>query len=358
LKSFQMRIKHRVALLVVLLLTLDVMMLFGSTWLISKTEEEAQKSLFGVEANSMIGKHTSTYFVTGELDKNSFWIQLQKTAVGHAVEVTAKTREGKEFAAEVTLSTQKGERKTFLASIANVQEKHELTKLRQAVLAMVSHELRTPLTSIAGFLELITMGKYGDTHTELTKQAAGAQESTGRLIALVNDLLDLEKLESETTKIKKVPCELNTIFNQSLNAVSMIASTRGISITVTPQPCELEVMGDPARLVQVMVNLLANSVKFSADQDEVLVTWSQEKNLVKIAVADKGPGVPSEYQKLIFERFQQVNQPGVHHPGGIGLGLPICKTIVEQHDGTMGVESIVGKGSTFWFTLPCDEEDD
>ncbi len=312
-------------------------------------------NLFGLEPKNMIGKDVSSLFVTGQLSQADYWSQLKTSASGRTVEVAARAYNGKEFAAEVTLAAERGEQKSYLASVANIQEKHELAELRQSVLAMVSHELRTPLTSIAGFLKLVTLGSFGEISDELKVQASGAQNSTGRLIALVNDLLDLEKLESNATTIKKAPCELGTIFSESFNVVSIIAKTRGIELRLVPERCNLEIMADSTRIIQVIINLLANAIKFSPDKSEIKVTWKQQNGFLRITVEDNGPGIDSEYQEFVFERFQQVKQPGV--TGGTGLGLPICKTIIEQHGGQIGVESSQGKGSVFWFTLPCDDDD-
>jgi PAS domain S-box-containing protein len=314
-------------------------------------------SMFEADPKSLIGRNISSLFVIGELSAQDYWTHLKTTACNSTVEVIARTTNGKEFAVEVKLAVEKSGQKSSLASIANVQEKYELTKLRQSVLAVVSHELRTPLTSIAGFLKLVTLGSFGNVSDELKRQAEGAQQSSNRLISLVNDILDLEKLESTASSLKKAPCQLNMIFEESFNSVSIIAKTRGIELRLSPSTCALEIIGDSARIVQVMINLLANAIKFSPDKSDITVNWKQHGGFVTISVQDKGPGIPKEYQKIIFERFQQVSHFNVNSSGGTGLGLPICKTIVEQHGGEIGVQSSTGSGSTFWFTLPCDDDE-
>jgi len=201
------------------------------------------------------------------------------------------------------------------------------------------------------------MGAFGEISPAATQEANKAEQNVKRLIALINDLLDLERLESGTISVLKAPCDLAAVFEQSLNAVSVFAQKRNIAVEMTGAK-GIELMADSDRLVQILVNLISNAVKFSPDGEKVLVTANQVPGWIEIKVIDRGRGIPLKYREAIFERFQQVEASDAKAKGGTGLGLPICKAIAEQHGGSIGVESEEGKGSTFWVRIPEESDDE
>jgi signal transduction histidine kinase len=176
-------------------------------------------------------------------------------------------------------------------------------------------------------------------------------------MSLINDLLDLEKLESGTILISFAPCDLAAIFADSFNAVKVFAQERSVTVRM-PERCQVECTADANRIVQVLVNLISNAVKFSPPDSTVSVEFEEMEKWLKIKVIDQGRGIPPRFREAIFERFQQVEAADAQKKGGTGLGLAICKAIVEQHGGTIGVDSVEGEGSTFWFTLPYESDDD
>lgn len=229
----------------------------------------------------------------------------------------------------------------------------EVQKLRQAFVAMVSHELKTPLTSVRAFLELLAMGAMGEVSDKARQDAGAAEQNVIRLIKLINELLDLEKLEVTGLTVKVSPVQLNEILKSSYEAVKDFAHQHQVRVDI--QSTNLLVLADHDRIVQVVVNLLSNAIKYSPQNSAVSVAVKnidQEiGSMAEIQVSDKGKGIPAKYQEVIFERFQQV-EPGDSKMGGTGLGLAITKTIIEKHAGAIGLESQEGSGSIFWFRLP------
>jgi signal transduction histidine kinase len=177
-----------------------------------------------------------------------------------------------------------------------------------------------------------------------------------RLMRLVGELLDLEKMESGTIPINPVPCLLSQVIRDSINAVAALAKSKQVQLE-SDFP-DIELVFDADRISQVMINLLSNAIKFSYPDQVVQIKVSQRPTEIEIQVIDKGRGVPAEFKEAIFERFQQVESDDSKARGGTGLGLAIAKAIVERHGGKIGLDSKYGEGSTFWFTLPCDSSDD
>ena len=221
---------------------------------------------------------------------------------------------------------------------------------KQELLEMVSHDLRSPLTSIQLFLESMSIGVMGDLPPVARQESVKAEETVTRLIGLVNDLLDVEKMEAGKLVLDKQRVHTDKVIGDAIHSIQTIADTHGISI-VGPEE-DFEVMADPGRLVQVLINLLSNAVKFSPDGSVIVVAVEDQPKSVEISVADQGSGIKREFLDKIFERFQQGNDIDNPRLKGSGLGLFICKVIVESHGGEIGVKNAPESGSIFWFRLP------
>ncbi|MGH9550028.1 MAG: sensor histidine kinase, partial [Terriglobales bacterium] len=218
------------------------------------------------------------------------------------------------------------------------------------VMAMVSHDLRTPLTSIAGSLSLVTAGATGKVNDETLSVLRTAEEESERVTRLITDLLDMEKIDAGKMELDIVPVPLLAIVNRSIAAVSHLAAQSSIQLAVDVPPDQ--VWADSERLIQVLINLLANAIKFTPADGHVAVNAGAiDENTVEVRVVDDGRGIPKEHIGAIFERFHQVERDDAKVKGGTGLGLPICKQIIESHGGTIGATSAPGSGSTFWFRL-------
>lgn len=221
----------------------------------------------------------------------------------------------------------------------------------QQFLSMVSHDLKTPLNSVYGTLTLLSEGVYGELSESAKVKVKAAEDSINRLLLLTNDLLDMERIRTGRISLNIQAKPLQATLDSAMTAVSGFAQFK--NVTMKCDNTQLSVMADEQRLLQVLVNLLSNAIKFSADGDEVTITVKADGAAVEVAVVDNGPGVPESAQKEIFERFnaQAAAQTGTQ--GGNGLGLSICKAIMDEHKGTIGVRSQPGtrKGSAFWIRL-------
>ena len=226
----------------------------------------------------------------------------------------------------------------------------DLEQRKQQFVSMVSHDLRSPLTSLGMFLELLLEGMYGKLNEAGDKKAKIAERSIVRLIALINDLLDFDRLQSGKLEILKKDESVDTIVVRSLDAVNALAEQHKIKLVSEGTKIDATMDGD--RIIQVLVNLVSNAVKFSPEGSTVKVSVSHKEGTVEFRVIDQGRGIPKDMLSAVFERFKQVTKTDATEKGGTGLGLAICKAIVECHGGQIGVESEMGHGATFWFTLP------
>jgi len=278
--------------------------------------------------------------------------QARAAPQGSITEVTAVDKKDQPHHLElsfVEFSTTEGKRE--LATLIDVSERHEIQKLRQAFVSMVSHELRTPLTSVKGYLSLIEMGALGETSEQLKDGAQVSERNINRLINLINELLDLEKLEAGQLVVKKATTRVKEIFEQATDSVKGFASERGVTIE-SFDDTHSRINVDSSRIAQVLINLLSNAIKFSSSGSKVDLKAVELDHYVEFSVEDSGPGIAEKYHNSIFERFQQVDEPGEKRKEGSGLGLAISKAIVEEHGGTIGIKSEPGNGSCFWFKLP------
>lgn len=236
-----------------------------------------------------------------------------------------------------------------LAAQREREQQLELEKMKQDFVLMVSHDLMTPLSSVKNFLEMQSSGSYKIDEPG-KRLLPPLLQSLARLEALVNGLLDLDRFEAGQLSLVLTDIKLSRLFEQSFEAVRLLAEQQVVSV-VLPQTTA-EFVGDADRLVQLLVNLTANAIKFSPPESKVVLSVLETFDFIEIRVSDQGRGIPAEMQAAIFEKFRQVTATDASKMGGRGLGLPICKAIVEAHGGSIGVESELGKGSTFWFKLP------
>lgn len=223
--------------------------------------------------------------------------------------------------------------------------------LRRQFLEMVTHDLRSPLTSISLILQSLVCGCYGEFSPEARKSLDDAQESTRRLLRLVESLLTADKIAAGALEINATACDTKEILQLSVNEVKALADEKHIDLVVDNAE-DAELSADKDRLTQVLVNLLSNAIKFSSDGAQVKLKCAKSgAQQIRFEVIDNGRGIPPSHLESIFDRYSQVDANDALR--GSGLGLPICKAIVEAHAGQIGVESEPGKGSTFFFLLPA-----
>ena len=219
----------------------------------------------------------------------------------------------------------------------------------------MSHELRTPLNAILGYTELILDNIYGETPDKMREVLDRLQANGKHLLGLINDVLDLSKIEAGQLTLDLADYSLKDVVHTVVTAVESLATGKKLALTMDVAPNLPRGHGDERRLVQVLLNLVGNAIKFT-DKGEVAIKATTSDGSFTVAVRDTGPGIAPSDQGKIFEEFQQADNSATKRKGGTGLGLSIAKRIIGMHGGRIWVESDVGKGSTFAFTIPVTVE--
>ncbi len=245
-----------------------------------------------------------------------------------------------------------GAQPRFLAIYRDITERKVADRAKAQFVSTVSHELRTPLTSIKGALGLIEAGAGGNLPGRAAQLVKMAHKNSDRLIFLINDLLDMDKLESGQISIKRSPVDLAAVVREAIEANQGYAARHDVTIKATRLEDGLIALGDRHRLRQVLDNLISNAAKFSFSGQEIELCAAGDHDRIVISVRDHGTGIPPEAHDTIFDRFTQVDSSDQRQKGGTGLGLSISKSIVELHDGKIHFVSEPGKGTTFFVELP------
>ncbi len=247
------------------------------------------------------------------------------------------------------------ERSLFFV-VHDMTDRKELERARQELVAMLTHDLRSPLTTIRGMIEMAGDGMLGDLNDRGVRLVKSAERNSLRMINLINDLLDIEKIKSGTMSLNQEPVVVQELFDDVALSVSDWAAESGIKIKV--EASNLVVNCDRDKIIRVIVNLVSNAIKFSPSGSEVVMQCSRQKqadsgnSFVELMVIDQGSGIAPDMVATIFERFQQAGDID-RDKGGSGLGLAICKEIVHLHSGKIWVSSNQPHGSVFHFTMPC-----
>ncbi|MDY6937582.1 MAG: PAS domain S-box protein [Cyanobacteriota bacterium] len=248
------------------------------------------------------------------------------------------------------LQGEKGTPSGTLSIGEDVTERYAISRMKDEFIAVVSHELRTPLTAIHGGLNLLSTGLVPASSDRGKHIIQIAAQSTERLVRLVNDILELERLESGKIQLVKESVAASELLEQASEQMLVIANRAGV--TIDRSSIDRECWVDRDRLIQVLINLLGNAIEFSPAGSTVWLKASAPDDRILFEVRDRGRGIPPNKLETIFERFHQVDASDSRKKGGTGLGLAICRSIVEQHGGQIWAESTLGRGSCFYFTLP------
>jgi signal transduction histidine kinase len=236
------------------------------------------------------------------------------------------------------------------------QQLEAASRHKSQFLASMSHELRTPLNAILGYTELILDDIYGAVPEPIRDVLVRVQQSGQHLLGLINAVLDLSRIEAGRLTLALTDYAMQDVAQTVVMAVEALAAEKHLALTASVPPDLPPGKGDAQRLRQVLLNLVGNALKFT-EVGEVHIQVTAADEMFTVTVADTGPGIAEAEQQKIFEEFQQAESATVRAQGGTGLGLAIAKKIVELHGGRIGVESHLGKGSTFWFTVPlCVEQ--
>lgn len=238
-------------------------------------------------------------------------------------------------------------------------QRSELDTLKDEFISTVSHELRTPLTSIRGALGLLSSGVIGDVDAKALNLLRIAVTNTDRLIRLINDILDLERMQSGRAPLQIRRCSLHDLAQQAIETMTPMADANTVHLSLEPftvaQAASSEALffdGDADRILQVLTNLLSNAIKFSPPVSTVHVHTEATSDSILLKVIDEGRGIPPDKLDSIFDRFQQVEPADARQKGGTGLGLAICRSIIQQHSGSIWAQRNLGPGTTLYVMLP------
>jgi PAS domain S-box-containing protein len=238
-----------------------------------------------------------------------------------------------------------------LAAFYDISERKKVERLKDEFVSVVSHELRTPLTSIQGAVSLLEHGVLGPIPESALEMVHIASDGCKRLRRLVDELLDVQKLESEKSSLARVPVALDSLLAQAVNVQRPHATALDVTLAIENRSEGAAVMGDEDRLAQVMGNLLSNALKHSPRGSRVVVRAARREGCVRVSVIDRGPGVPAEFHDHLFRKFSQADASDARQKTGTGLGLAISKSIVDKLGGAIGYEPNPEGGSIFWFEL-------
>ena len=275
--------------------------------------------------------------------------------LGRRVESILLHRDGREIPVELSVGLAgSGTGAFFSVFMHDITQRKEVERLKDEFVATVSHELRTPLTAISASLALLADGVAGELEPDARQLVDIANASSGRLVRLIGDVLDIQKMEAGSMALERRIQPLLPIAGDAVAAMRDLAERAGVGLACVSADAAQELCAavDRDRLTQVLTNLLSNAIKFSERGDTVTAAVEPRGERVRLSVADQGPGIPQAFRARVFQRFAQADGADSRRKGGTGLGLSICKAIVEEHGGTIGFDSEEGKGARFWIELP------
>jgi PAS domain S-box-containing protein len=276
---------------------------------------------------------------------------IDSATFGRRVQLALIRRDGEELVVEASVS-RPGDA-LFTVFLHDISERRQVEEMKNEFIATVSHELRTPMTSIRASLSMLIDGGAGELPADVQHLVNIAYQSSERLVRLVNNILDIEKIEAGKMEFRSEDLPVAPLLEEAFNAVRGSAAQRPVALERQGDGRGLHVRGDRDKLVQVLVNLLSNAIKYSPQFNTVTLACAADPEGVRMSVSDNGPGIPQEFRARVFEKFGQADSSDTRLKGGTGLGLAICRAIVEQHGGTIGFETEEGQGTTFHVVLPA-----
>jgi PAS domain S-box-containing protein len=317
----------------------------------------AAELLFGYAAAELIGGNIKQLVLPKyhpEFERQ--WSEMASSREPLAgILVRNPRRDGIELICEWSVTPLVNSEGRLLAIIAqgrDITAQLEAARMKKEFTSTLSHELRTPLTSIIGSLQLINSGVLGDVVGDIGELTTVAERNGQRLLDLINDILDIEKIESGKLTLVPEIIRIDDLVRESMVLNKAFGDRFKVRYEAAAELPGREVNADRKRLLQVMTNLLSNAAKFSPEGQAVEVSTEDREGVVRISVHDRGPGIPENFRTRIFGRFTQADSTTARQKGGTGLGLAICKRLVEMMQGRIGFDDRPGGGTSFWFELP------
>lgn len=285
--------------------------------------------------------------------RSDYVLRPEGRGMGKGRELKGLRKDGSEFPLEIGLHPvhiRNG--LLILGVVVDISERMRTERLKDEFVSTVSHELRTPLTSITASLALLSAGGAGALPASASRLVSIAHSNGQRLVRLINDILDIEKIESGKMPFVIKRVSAIAVAEQVIETSRVYAEEQGVKVRLDAEPGSCDVRADPDRFAQVITNLVSNAIKFSPPGEEVIVAVAERGSSIRVAVRDHGSGVPEEFKPRIFEKFAQADASDTRKNGGTGLGLSIVKQIVSRLGGEVGFESAPGFGSLFFVDVP------
>lgn len=338
----------------------DGMIVLNPSGSIESLNPSAAK-MFGVPSESLLRRDIGSLFEIapdrGQIE--TFLRRLKanrKENYGQIQEFVGRRQDGATFPLEVSVSpVHLADATLFVAVIRDISDRREVEQMKGEFVATVSHELRTPLTSIAGSLGLISGGAAGQIPPKAARLVEIAHSNAARLVRLINDILDIEKIEAGRMQFDLRPLPLGPLLEAAEHQTAGFAGEYGVPVHIEPVAAEVAVLADEDRLMQVITNLLSNAIKFSRRGEAVTVRVTPLDRRYRISVIDRGEGIPEAFRRRIFGKFAQADASDSRQKGGTGLGLSIVREIVVRLGGSVDFESVEGAGTIFHVDLPAAE---
>lgn len=318
----------------------------------------ATTRLFGYSAEEILGQNVSMLMPAPYAHEHDGYLaDYHRTGkakiIGIGREVEGKRKDGSVFPLELAVSQMiVGNKKMFTGIVRDITERKHIERMKNEFVSTVSHELRTPLTSIRGALSLV-LGKASNELSDKTRQLLQtANRNSERLTLLINDILDLEKIESGALDFNLQVHDLVLLAKQAIASNESYAAQHQVQLLLSRMPEQALVRVDENRLLQVFANLLSNAIKYSPAHSVVDVSIQAQEQEWRVSIRDQGSGIPEHFRSRIFQRFSQADSSSRRVQGGTGLGLSITKAIVERLDGHIDYQTLEGQGTQFFFDLP------
>lgn len=310
--------------------------------------------IFGYQAGEVLGQNIEVLLETGEELKALLNpMTLPPDSETSTVEVSCRHHNGDELDIEWRLRPAAfGNRPIIIALVRNIAEARKLAAMQTEFTSVVSHELRTPLTSLHGSLRMLTSGVLAAAPEQAEQLLLVAERNSRRLLNLVNDILDVQKLGMESLRLDIGRFDLAEVAQKCIESNASYFERYGVHSRIDIDATDTCIEGDEFRIEQVITNLLSNAIKYSPRNSTVILTIEDEDNDLRLTVADHGRGIPESFRERIFEPFFQVDSSDAREKEGTGLGLSICQSIVRKHGGRLDFESQPDQGTRFFFVIP------